>query len=125
MSMLKRLLRRSPKPSGSLRPEGEWLELWSFGRYDLRLTDEEFWELSWDEFSALTERYLKEQESRDYRAALVCWILANAHRDTRKKPKPFEIKDFMPQRRPKKAKTEEQMKDELTILNIALGGEVK
>ena len=32
-----------------------------------------------------------------YQAALICCIIANANRDTKKKPEPFKVEDFMPQ----------------------------
>lgn len=114
---------RSPARS-ALYPDEE-LELWAFARYDLGLSDEEFWDLSVEQFNALIERHITEQENRDLRAAQICCVLANIHRDTRKKPRPFEIKDFLPQRRPKKPKTEKQMENDLTAVAIALGGEIK
>lgn len=114
-------LKKSPK----LLLSGEWLELWAFARYDLRLTDAEFWDLSFAQFNALTDRYIQDQENQDLRAALICSILANVNRDTKKRHKPFEPKDFMPQRRPTKPKTDEQMKEDLAALTIALGGEIK
>jgi hypothetical protein len=99
--------------------------LWAFGIYNLHLSDKEFWHLTLAQFDALVSQYLQEQENLDFRAALVCAVLANIHRDPKKRQRPFEAKDFMPQRRSKKVKTEKQMKDDLVAANIALGGEVK
>lgn len=103
----------------------EWLDLWAFGRYDLRLSEDEFWDLTFDQFNALVERYIQEQENQDLRMAMICSLLANIYRNTKKRQRPYEPKEFMPQRRPKKQKTVEQMKNDLIALNVALGGEIK
>lgn len=117
--------RRSSKHLELQNLTDDWLSLWAFGRYDLRLSDDEFWDLTLDQFNALSEQYIQEQENQDLRTALICSLLANIHRDTKKRHKPYEPKDFMPQRRPKKQKTDDQMKNELTALTVALGGEIK
>ncbi len=117
-----KFLTKSPKRSPL---NADWLSLWAFARYDLRLSDAEFWDLSFEQFNALAERYIQDQENQDLRAALICSLLANINRDTKKRRTPFEVKDFMPQRRPLKPKTDEQMKDDLIALTIALGGEIK
>lgn len=36
-----------------------------------------------------------DEERADLRAAQICAILANVHRDKKKRPKPFQPKDFM------------------------------
>lgn len=95
------------------------------GVYTLHLSDSQFWHLTLAQFDALIERHIQEQENLDVRAALICTTLANIYRDPKKRRKAFEVQDFMPQRRPKRKKSEEQVKDELMALNIALGGEIK
>ena len=77
------------------------MRLWAVARYDLRLTEEEFWRLTPRQFFALQDRWLNEVEIRDYHAALVATILANIHRPKTKKP--FKITDLMPDRRGRKA----------------------
>lgn len=79
------------------------------------------------QFNALAERFTLEQEELDYRSALICSIIAEVNRDTKKRSKPFTPVDFMPKRRlnQKTAKlTDEQMINQLQAINIALGGEV-
>lgn len=71
------------------------------------------------------ERYIQEQEEQDFRAAIICSIIANVNRDPKKRQKAFEPKDFMPQRRPRKVKTDDKTKEDLYALNIALGGDIK
>ena len=56
-----------------------------------------FWRLTPQEYVALDKRHKLEQERRDFRAALVCSVLANVNRDPKRKPKPYTPKDFMPE----------------------------
>lgn len=74
----------------------ELFNLWSFGRYALRLTDAEFGALSPRELQALIDRHDEERFREDWRAALICSVLANISRDSSKRPEPFKISDFMP-----------------------------
>jgi hypothetical protein len=62
----------------------------------LRLSEKEFWTLTLKEFAALADRYKTEQDWRNYRAALTPSILAEIHRDHKKKSTPYTISDFMP-----------------------------
>ena len=71
----------------------EWLEVWAIARYDLGLTEDEFWNLSIDEFNALLKRHNLKQEREDSRAAMICTVIANIFRG---KGKPYKITDFMP-----------------------------
>jgi len=98
--------------------------MWSFGRYCLRLSEKEFWSLTVAQFNSLAKEYSREQKALNYRAALVCSILAEANRNRKKRKKPYTPSDFMPKK--KKAKlTGEQMMEQIKAVNIALGGEVK
>jgi len=98
--------------------------MWSFGRYCLKLTEKAFWSLTLAQFNALAERFISEQESLNYRAALVCSVIAEVNRDRKKRTKPFTPQDFMPKK--KKAKlTGEQTMEQIKVLNTMLGGEVK
>ncbi|MDD4986684.1 MAG: hypothetical protein PHQ43_13065 [Dehalococcoidales bacterium] len=70
-----------------------WLEVWSIARYDLQLSEAEFWDMSVDEFDALLKRHNLRLEREDARAALICSVMANIFRG---KGKPYRVKDFMP-----------------------------
>jgi len=105
MWTLKRLFRRSAKPSRVKSPE--WLEVWAVCRYDLQLSEQETWELSWEEYEALLKRRELEFERQNYHAALVCSVIANVFRD--KKQRAFKPADFMPSQKPKRRQTPEQM----------------
>jgi hypothetical protein len=83
-----------------------WLDLWSFGRFSLKLSETEFWHLTLLELDALIQRYKEEQDWLNLRPALICSTLANIHRDP-KKSKIYKPLDFMPEIR--KRQTPEDM----------------
>jgi hypothetical protein len=59
----------------------------------------------------------KEREKRkDLRTARICAVLANCHRDKKKRPTPYTESDFMP--REKRIRTDEEL---LTIAKAIFG----
>jgi len=71
------------------------------------------------------ERYLNDQESLDFRAAIIASIIANVNRDPKKKPTPYKPQDFMPSRRNKTQRkniSEDQKREHYRILNASMGG---
>lgn len=72
------------------------LRYWSFARQTLRLSEAEFWALTPAEFQLLADDWRSNERAADYRAALVCMVLANCHRNPEKRPEPFTVADFMP-----------------------------
>lgn len=68
-------------------------------------------------------RWIMEQERRDYRAGLIAAEIRNTLR-SRKNPKHWKAEDFMPKRRPdtKKQMTVEQSVEYVATLNRLLGG---
>lgn len=97
--------RKSAKPLKADTPD--WLKLWAIGRYDLRLSEEEFWDLSWEQLEALIERHSNSVEREDYHAALICAVLANIHRA--KSTSVFKPSDFMPKTKEEQKQTPDQM----------------
>ena len=95
--------------------------MWSLGRYDLRLAEGEFWELTLKELNALTERHEENHEWLNYRTALTCSVLANTVRDPKRKPQPFVPDNFMPKRE-RREQTTLQMLTTVRMLNVAFGG---
>jgi len=87
----------------------------------LGLGEKEFWGLTLAQFDALAERWLETEESADYRAALVCSVVANVNRDRRKRAKPFGPRDFMPDRRGRKNK-QSDWRNLKAQLKAAFGG---
>jgi len=94
------------------------------GRVDLRLSDCEFWNLTFHLFFVLYERFAEEQRRQDYRAGVICSVLGNIHRN-KKRRKAFEPGDFFGS--VAKPKKEMSWQDQLTFikkLNAALGGKI-
>ncbi len=91
------------------------------GRYDLHLTEDEFWELTMRELNALSERHEESHEWLNYRAALICSVLANTVRDPKRKTRPFVPDDFMPKTE-RRVQTTSQMLTTVRMLNTAFGG---
>lgn len=95
--------------------------MWAFGRYDLGLSEDSFWDLTLLEFNALSERYREGQKWLNYRAAMVCAVIANTVRDPKKKTSPWTPDDFMPTRE-RKRMTDEQLFARVQSINAMLGG---
>ena len=61
--------------------------------YDIKLTDQQFWDCTPQQFDELIERWILREEREDRRSAIVGVTIANANRSS--KTKPFKIDDFM------------------------------
>lgn len=61
----------------------------------------------------------------DYRAALICSIIAEVNRNPKKRSKAFTPKDFMPKREAKKELTGEEMLQRAKMIALTLGGTVE
>lgn len=95
--------------------------MWAIGRYDLGLTDNEFWGLTLLQFNKLCERH-KEKRSADlFNSALICSVIANVNRQ---KGKPFTPQDFMPKEKKRNVMKMEDMLEVLKSFTLAQGGEV-
>lgn len=89
------------------------------------MQEKDFWRLTLRQFSSLVSRHIIHQEREDYRAALVCSVLANVNRDEKKRRQPFTPEDFMPGKaRPQKQQTTDDMLNTVKALNAAPGGGV-
>ena len=88
------------------------------------MTEDEFWELTLKELNALIERHNDNQDWLNYRSALICAVLANTVRDTKRKPRPFVPDDFMPKQESEQ-QTPKQILATVKILNAAFGGKVE
>lgn len=78
------------------------------------------------QFVSLAKEYRAEQETLNYRGAMICSLIAESHRNRKKRSKVYTVDDFMPKKKKAKAEmTGEQMRDQLGMINAALGGEVK
>jgi hypothetical protein len=54
-----------------------WETLWAVGRYDLRLTDEEFWHMVPRQFDALVRRDRERQLREEFAAGIICQTVAS------------------------------------------------
>ena len=104
------------------------MTFWAVGRFDLRLSEEEFWQMSPQEFMALHDRWIVEQELQDSRAALITATIINGiGAFGSKRRKQVEPKDLMPDRRggekSEKAQSVEAQIALVEMLNEAFGGE--
>jgi len=113
---------RGQRPFSDEREPVDWIVLWSFARFSLRLSEAEFWELTPAQLMALAERHKETQELEDARIGRLCAVMANVFRDAKKRPRAFQPSDFMPQKRT--TLTSEQWRQRLVSLNAAYGGEV-
>jgi hypothetical protein len=59
-------------------------------------------------------------EVEDWRAGMIAGTIANVNRDPKKRRRPFEPKDFMPQRVPE-SKEEQSWEDQAKILEMWFG----
>lgn len=72
------------------------------------------------EYVALLKRIEINHEWENYRAGLICSVIANVNRDSRKHPQAYTPDDFMPKK--KITMTADQMLSNIKALNIAYGG---
>ena len=102
--------------------------------YDLcGISPREVWQYTPEELYFMLDtagrRYEREQYRADFRAGMVCSLIANVYRDATRKPEPFTPEDFMPVKREqetknvdkqppvKVAQTEEEMLKMLEIVH--------
>lgn len=90
----------------------------------MRLKEEEFWGLTLAQFNSLAERFASEQEVLNYRGAMICAVIAEVNRDRKKRSKPYTPNFFMPKKEKGKL-TGEQIMNQIEVINMTLGGEVK
>jgi hypothetical protein len=75
--------------------------LWSIGIYNLKLKDEEFWDITPAQFWALYDLYLADVEHSDYQIGVIAAQIFNVHRG---KEKPALPLDYFPHHKKRRAK---------------------
>jgi len=73
------------------------------------------------EFNALSERFKESQNWLNYRAAMICAVVANTVRNPKKKTKAWVPSDFMPTKE-RKRMTDKQMFAQVQAINAMYGG---
>lgn len=76
----------------------DWFDTWAIGRFDLGLSEAEFWHLSPGLFDALWKRFEEADERRLYGHAMVCAEIWNVKIDPEKAPR-VSADLFMPGKR--------------------------
>lgn len=95
------------------------LLLWSIARYDLGVSEAEFWGMTPRTLDALLGRRAIEQQMQDYRAGLIAMLVHNAHAKSAK-----SIADFFPSLKTgPREQTPEEMLAVAEQLNQLFGGE--
>lgn len=96
------------------------MKVWAIARYDFQLSEEEFHDMTFEQFHYLADRVKENERRLDRRAALICSVIANVNRNKKKRSKPYGVEDFMP--REKKKQTWQQQLKFVEGLTRALGG---
>ncbi|WP_433963663.1 hypothetical protein [Tunturiibacter gelidiferens] len=78
-----------------------WHRYWSLARYDLKLMDDDFWDMTPKMFDALLKRQRVGLEIADRQFAQLTWWVANTGQRTPKKETTYE--DFLVLPRPGKS----------------------
>lgn len=68
-----------PDASGSSASRLSWLEVWAIARYDLALSEAEFWALSPVKFHALCRRLRTDEQRQDYRSGVLAALIVNVN----------------------------------------------
>jgi hypothetical protein len=94
------------------------LELWSIGRYDLKLSDSDFWGLSFKEFDTLRARQAQAERREWERAALVVATIFNVNRA--KNRRALKVDDIIGKDpfKKKRRQTAREMLDALRVITI-------
>ena len=94
--------------------------MWSFGLYNLGLSDYQLWQLTLKEYGLLVDRYTEKEEIADRRIGRILAMIANANRDP-KKGKPYTEEDFIAKKKrhvSNKPQTVEEQKAILARLGV-------
>jgi len=96
--------------------------LWAFARYDLQIPTEEYLDMTFREFYALSDRCKQVRDWVNSHTAMVCTMMFNLWRGP--KTPPAKVEDFMPGKHESKEQTPEQMLAIVRMLNAAHGGNI-
>jgi hypothetical protein len=69
------------------------------------------------------QRRQAQLERADWGAALVCSVIANVHRDPKKRQRPYAPDDFLPRRRRRGDLNSHEVTRRLEALTMMLGGD--
>jgi hypothetical protein len=72
-----------------------WDDAWAIGRFDLGLSEEEFWALTPRKFRALLKRLNRRERENEWLNARIIATIYNVNLDPKKRTKPYQAEDFM------------------------------
>ena len=87
-------------------------EKWAFCKVNFNMSNKEFYNLSLEEFNALTEAHQQKLKEQEYNSALICSVLANINKS--KSQKTYKPSDFM--RQVKKKQSVDEMANVLNLI---------
>jgi hypothetical protein len=103
-------LLETPYASGAVRAPLIWLEAWSIARYDLRLTDDEWLDMTPRQLHALRLRQIEQLQHSELMPGMIASVTANF--SMIKPEPPFSAESFMIHKLPGDA-TEKEPEDEM------------
>jgi hypothetical protein len=113
---------RAPYASGAVRAPLTWLEAWSIARYDLRLTDDEWLEMTPRQLHALRLRQIEQLQHSELMTGIIASVTANF--SMMKPEPPFSAESFMIHKLPGSCEDDQEPEEEMDgdkLLRI-LGG---
>jgi len=96
--------------------------VWSIGRFDLRLTDEQFWRLTPKEYAALIERWRQNQDLEFQRMGTIAALIQNAYRGKGKALTPADFNPFTAKKISRRKKTSPELLKTIETINRLMGG---
>lgn len=84
-----------PAKAEQIRKPTDWYQLWAIGRFDLGLSDEEFWKLHPLQFHHLSERFDAQVDREFYGHCITAAMIRNCHVDL-EKTAPLDPMALMP-----------------------------
>lgn len=97
---------------GGRRRKKAILGRWAFFRFEVGLTDDEFWGATDEELEALQKCWFDKERREDARVARHLAFHANLNRDRKKKTTPYTERDFLPRtEEEREADKMQEMKD--------------
>ena len=100
----------APYEGGVVKSPRSWLQLWSIGRYDLRLTDDEWLDMTPRQFHALQQRNIAELQHREHLTGILATVTAN---HSLLRPDPPVTPDSFMIHKPPAAELDEPLEDQM------------
>lgn len=96
--MRPRRKRKRARERGKRKPPPlTWDTAWAIGRFDLGLSEEEFWSLSPKKFFLLLDRLQRREREHEWLAHRIVATIVNVNIDPKKRKTPYQAEYFMRQ----------------------------